>query len=277
MKKYISLLIAAFFFLACNNTSEKEVTTGISPADSLLNKVEIVTGFSAITDSSKLMVVKRNTERILYPAYKNSFEVEREYMQPAFTPKDIDGDGNKEIVTTYYTGGAHCCDVTTILSRTGENEMTEVLDFTGGTYISKDTVTLSFFEALGYFHTCYACGVDYPGNIDPYARFSFSKGKLTFMATSSAGNEAIEKNLQFLQAKGVPDKDSDGADGFDDGTRKAFAFNLVAYYYNNGRNMSLTKKMFDQYYLHKDKETIWRDISKYITGFDKDIEKGVAL
>ena len=277
MKKYFFSLATIIFFLACNNASKKEVSTNISPSDSSIQKEGPQVNFAAITDSSKLMVLKKDGKTITYPAYKQLFIAEATFTQPSFTQQDIDGDGSKEIVVASYTGGAHCCDVTTILTRTADNEMKEVFDFTGGTYISKDTLTLSFFEALGYFHTCYACAVEYPGNLDAAVRLRFSKGIFSYLPSVEKDNGVIIESLKFLQTKGIPDKDSDGADGFDDGTRKAYAFNLVAYYYNNGRDLVKTKQLFDQYYTHKDKETIWKDLSRYIAGFDEDIKKAAFL
>lgn len=278
MKKYLFSLFAIVFFLACRNTPNKETATGLSPADSLLSKEENTTIFPAITDSSKLNIIQRDAKTIPYLAYKQTFLEEGSFTQPSFTQQDIDGDGNKEIVISSYTGGAHCCDVTNILARTADKEMKEVLSFMGGTYISKDTIRLSFFEALGYFHTCYACNVEYPGSsIEPVAGLRFANGKFTFLPSMEEDNNTILKSLQFLQSKGVPDKGAEEEDGFDDGTRKAYAFNIVAYYYNNARDLTKTKQLFYQYYTHKDKEAIWKDLAKYIAGFDEDIKKAAVL
>jgi len=277
MKKCLFSLFAIIFFLACRNTSNKEARISVSPADSLLNKVENTTSFPVITDSSKLNVIQRNTKIIPYLIYKQTFQEDASFTQPSFTQQDIDGDGNKEIIISSYTGGAHCCDVTNILTRSADTEMKEVLNFMGGTYISEDTVRLSFSEALGYFHTCYACNVEYPCNLDPMVGLRFANGKFAFLPSSEKDNNTILKSLQFLQSKGIPDKGAEGEDGFDDGTRKAYAFNLVAYYYNNDRAITKTKQLFDQYYTHKDKEAIWKDLAKYIAGFDEEIKKAAVL
>ncbi|RYD83292.1 MAG: hypothetical protein EOP53_01290, partial [Sphingobacteriales bacterium] len=206
MNKFFIGFAMLMMCIACNNSTENKTETGISPADSLLNKVETSTSFSSVADSSKLIIIKKDLTRLAYPEYKNQFEEESSFSKPGFTPIDIDGDGNNEIVVNHYTGGAHCCDVNTVLTRTGSNEMKEVLNYTGGTSISRDTVSLSFFEALGYFHTCYACGIEYPGDIFPAARLKFSKGKFSYLPVNEADNKAILKNLEFIKSKGIPDK-----------------------------------------------------------------------
>lgn len=278
MKKIISFLAVLVLIISCGDRSGDKKDVGVSIADTLLNKIETAPQFSAITDSSKLMVLQRNGKSVSYLAYKNSFIEEASMVQPSFKWEDMDADGNNEITTYSYTGGAHCCDVNTILTRTKENEMTEVLSFTGGTAISKDTVTLSFYEALGYFHTCYACWVDYPkAEVGPKAVLIFKNGKFSFAPTDESTNTDIETNLKGITAKGIPDKDSEESGGFDDGTRKAVAYNIVAWYFNNNRDLNATQQLFNKYYNHKDKATIWKDLTKSISYFDEDIKKGILL
>lgn len=277
MKRILSFAVAFLFFISCGNKADKNGETGISIADTLLNKIETVPQYAAITDSSKLMVVKRDGKSVAYPAYKKAFTDDVSTMQPTFKWEDIDGDGINEIVTSSYTGGAHCCDVNTILSRSAENEMKEVLDFTGGTWISKDTVSLSFFEALGYFHTCYACSIEYPKQIDPTAYLNFKKGKFSFLPTNKKMNDDIETNLKSITSKTIPDKDAADESGFDDGTRKAVAFNIAAYYFNNGRDIKAAQNLFDKYYTHKDKSAIWKDLDRIFRAFDEDIKKAVQF
>jgi hypothetical protein len=277
MKQIICFTTALIFLFSCGNKADKKSETGISIADTLLNKIETIPQFAAITDSSKLMVIKRDGKSVTYPAYKKTFVDDASTMQPIFKWEDIDGDGNNEIIISSYTGGAHCCDVNTILNRSGETEMQEVLDFTGGTWISKDTVSLSFFEALGYFHTCYACAIEYPKQVDPTAYLSFKKGKFSFVPASKKMNDDIEMNLKAITAKPIPDKDAADESGFDDGTRKAIAFNIAAYYFNNGRDIKAAQNLFDKYYTHKDKSTIWKDLDRILRAFDEDIRKAVAL
>lgn len=276
MKRIISFAVAFLLFISCTNHSEKKSDVGISIADSLLNKIETVPQYAAITDSSKLMVTQRDGKSIAYPAYKKLFDNEGFGIPPSFKWNDLDGDGNNEIVSSSYTGGAHCCDVNTILRRTGENEMEEVLDFTGGATISKDTVSLSFYEALGYFHTCYACGVEYPKDAGPVANLMYKNGKFSFFPLNQALNADIETNLKFITAKGIPNKDSEDESGFDDGTRKAVAFNIVGYYFNN-RDMKATQNLFDKYYSHKDKPAIWKDIAENIRHFDSTIQQSALM
>ena len=275
MQKIICFATALVFFISCNNNADKRSETGISIADTLLNKIETTHQFSAITDSSKIMVVKMDGQSISYPAYKKSFIEDAYTMPPTFKWEDLDGDGNNEIITSSYTGGAHCCDINSILNRTGESEMKEVLNYTGGIAVSKDTVSLSFFEALGYFHTCYACGVEYPKEVWPSAFFVYKNGKFSFAPVNEQLNAGIVTNLRSITAKGIPDKDSEDDGGFDNGTRKAVAFNIVAWYFNNGRDIKATQSLFDKYYTHKDKATIWKDLSGNINGFDKDIQKAL--
>jgi hypothetical protein len=274
MKK-ISLftILMALVFNACNSNADK--TTSPQNADTA-NIVQSA-ALPVISDSSKLVVVNRKQEKLSYEAYKKTFEPESPSMQPAFLAKDIDADGNKEIIVNYYTGGAHCCEVTAILSRTGAREMLEVLNFTGGTVISGDTVSLNFYEALGYFHTCYACGLEAPQAVSPTADLLYKNGKFSFLPANAQTNKAIIANLDFIKARGIPNKDTPGDEGFDDGTRKETAINLTAWYFNNGRKISEVKKLFDEYYTHADKEKIWKDLASYLGNFDEDISNGVLL
>jgi hypothetical protein len=274
MKK-ISLfpLVVVFVSVSCNSTTDK--TTARQQADT--TAAEKPAALAAIADSSKLMIINRKKEKLSYGAYRNTFEPVSPSMQPTFTAKDIDGDSNNEIVVDYYTGGAHCCQVTTILSRTGETEMTEVLNYTGGTIISGDTVSLDFYEALGYFHTCYACGLEHPRAVSPMANFLYKKGTFGFLPVNDQTNNAILTNLKFVKSRGIPNKDNPGDDGFDDGTRKEIAINLTAWYFNNGRNTGETRKLFDEYYSHTDGGKIWKDIAGYINSFDEDINKALLL
>jgi len=155
--------------------------------------------------------------------------------------------------------------------------MEAVLDFMGGTSIAGDTVKLDFFEALGYFHTCYACAVAYPKDAGPVAVLRYKNGKFSFLPADPQLNADIETNLKAITGKGIPDKDPDEESGFDDGTRKAIAFNIVAYYFNNARNIGATQSLFDKYYVHRDKARIWKDISQTIQSFDLTLKKAASL
>lgn len=272
-KNSLFLFIVVFVSVSCNSTTDK--TTARQQADTTAAEKPGV--IAAIADSSKLMIINRKNEKLSYDAYRKTFEPASSSMQPTFTAKDIDADGNNEIVVDYYTGGAHCCQVTTILSRTGETEMTEVLNYTGGTIISGDTVSLDFYEALGYFHTCYACGLENPRAVSPMANFLYKKGTFVSLPANDQTNNAILTNLKFVKSRGIPNKDNPGDDGFDDGTRKEIAINLTAWYFNNGRNTGDVKKLFDEYYHHADKEKIWKDLSSYLDNFEEDISKALLL
>ena len=273
---FFILIFSCGWLAACNSNTNNQ-TVRDSKDSGMVKNIDSSQSSPTITDSAKLRILTLKGKNMSYPEYKASFEEDVASMKPSFTLDDIDGDGNKEIVVAYYTGGAHCCDVTTILTKAGENEMKEVMDYTGGTTIAKDTVVLSFSEALGYFHTCYACGIDYPGNIDPTVSLVFGRGGFTFSPGNSKANDDIIKNMAFITSKPIPDKDAEDAGGMDDGTRKAIAFNIVAYYYNNNRQSDAAKKLFDQYYQHRDKADVWADIAKYISNFDEEISKSVFM
>jgi len=274
MKQITALVLLCIVFMACNNKSDKDSSAGFTIADTLLSKVESNQELPAISDSTKMKILKRGGGYLSYSDYKNEFRDENNF---SIRWQDIDADGRNEIITNYYTGGAHCCEGNTILSQTGKDTMQEILTYTGGIAVSNDTVLLNFEEALGYFHTCYACGKDYPKEIIPSVRFQFKAGKFSMLPTDAQINNDIEVNLRSLLAKPIPDKESEEESGFDDGTRKAIAFNLVAFYFNNQRNLTKTRELFQQYYTHRDKNIIWKDLTKYISGFDDDIRKGVLL
>jgi hypothetical protein len=198
---------------------------------------------------------------------------------------DLDNDNRNELIISYYTGGMHCCDENEIHGLNDNNEYQlqhSGLDFS---LSAKDTqgkirLTISYYEALSYFHTCYACWVgDAPSSFDYY----YDKGRLLLAPTDTLLNQRIEANLlelsklaiKPLHEKSYQSPDVRGQqdilstkDIMDSGERKGYLFNLLAYYMNNHRDREKTKALFDKYYLYEaDKLTIWREIANIIAEY----------
>ncbi|OWY25952.1 hypothetical protein C7N43_34020, partial [Sphingobacteriales bacterium UPWRP_1] len=173
---------------------------------------------------------------------------------------DIDGDGVAELLTTYFTGGAHCCFVYNFYQKISKNTYKSIFEFVGGEYsikISKNRLRVSFYEQLGYFFTCYACRIkDELPNKDFYPHFTmvYENSNLFLSDYDSSLNANIIENLAFLKKRGVPDLDD--MMGFDDGTRKFYAEHIITYYFNNVirvQDLAPTKKIFNQYYIGSDR------------------------
>jgi len=198
---------------------------------------------------------------------------------------DLDNDNRNELIISYYTGGMHCCDENEIYGLNDNNEYQlqhSGLDFSlqAKDANGKIRLSISYYEALSYFHTCYACWAgDAPSSFDYY----YDKGRLLLVPTDTELNESIEANLlelskltiNPLHENSYESPDVRGQkniisikDIMDGGERKSYLFNLLAYYMNNHRDREKTKALFDKYYLYEaDKLTIWREIANIIAEY----------
>jgi hypothetical protein len=175
--------------------------------------------------------------------------------------KDLDSDGKKELVIYDYTGGAHCCDEIYIFRNIGASKYQQVNKLFGGhTYITdQNEFEFGFFEAFGYFFTCYACGYVDSTDAGPIpmqvVKLKYSKNKLNVIQGDRELKSIINDNLAKLSEQPYQKLDDDLA--MDEGLRKEFAMNLAVYYYSFGKNIVATKTVFNTYYKFPDAAKVW--------------------
>lgn len=194
---------------------------------------------------------------------------------------DLDKDGVDELLTAYFTGGHHCCYIYNFYRQTSPNTYESIIEFKGGensVEIKGNKLEFSFFEQIGYFYTCYACSVESELPFEfyaPYFSMVYENNKMKYAEYDEKLNSKIIKNLEFLKAR----KPSEFNElGFDDGTRKSYAGLIIAYYFNKGQDLKLTKKIFDKYYNGDDGKEVWNAIKHHILGiFDTNYSTSVFL
>ena len=75
---------------------------------------------------------------------------------------DLDNDGKKEMVLTYYTGGAHCCDDVTVFEKQSKNRYNEIFhsDYSVEIDSSRRLLIMKVGRKFDYFYSCYACTLE---------------------------------------------------------------------------------------------------------------------
>lgn len=191
---------------------------------------------------------------------------------------DIDKDKTSELITQYFTGGAHCCYRTDIFIKVSDKMFRRVFSYPGIISVKKNGLSLYFYEDIGYFNTCYACGVDIkiPFIISPTINLNFAKNSFDFAKKNDKLNADIEENLKILKAKGIPNMSNESYSQ-DDGTRKEYAINIVAYFFNLDRNLANTKELFYNYYNHDDKNKIWNELEEYLNVKNSSLKKQIKF
>jgi hypothetical protein len=187
---------------------------------------------------------------------------------------DLGNDKVPELITNYFSGGAHCCDENDIFSESSENTYKHIFHFTGNISINRSEITLYVYEDLGYFKTGYARTVDTPETISPKIALIYKSNRFNYSPTNEKLNREIAENLDSLRTRGIPDINSDGDD---DRTRKAYACDIVTFYFNNNRDLNMTKNLFEQYYTNSDKQEIWHQLKRYMIETTSNIEKNIKF
>ncbi len=188
-----------------------------------------------------------------------------------FSFYDIDKDSSNELLTSYYTGGAHCCDENSIFIRTSKNAYKQIFTYPERLSIKGNVITLSAQQRLGYFYTCYAC-LPPTMSADPQIQILYDKEQFYFVQNKSL-NDSIVNYLGELQKKPIPQINTDDISAADDGERKGYAWNLFAYYYNNFQDKKATEALFKNYYTGTDKDAIWQSLLEIIEQTDEDLSK----
>lgn len=187
---------------------------------------------------------------------------------------DLDKDGTPELIATYYSGGAHCCFQYDIFSKMSANEYVRVYTYTGGenaVQIKNGIIKVSFYEQLGYFHSCYACYIDeelLSKQFSASYNLKYKNKSFHIDGPNESILKVITKDLEFLKNRKIPPLKGDY--DFDDGTRKAYALRIITYYYNNNLDLKATRELFYKTYLGSDRESIWQEIEAFINKSSND-------
>lgn len=189
-------------------------------------------------------------------------------MYPDHVLADLDGDGKNELITTSYTGGAHCCDEISIFRNSGPNKYVQTARLYGGHSMitSSNELLFTFYEHFGYFFSCYACGISDTSDTAPIdvktISLVYSHGKLTSKAGDAELRSVINDNLGKLSE--MPYEELDTETQMDNGLRKEFAMNLAVYHFAFGKSLAGTKAMFNRYYKFQDASKVWAGFAKQL-------------
>lgn len=214
-------------------------------------------------DSNNVIIISNEGKQLTLPEFIEAEEFEKEYTSIAF--KDLDKDSTEELWIRNFTMGAHCCDEWYVFLKQADGKFKYATKLKAGNTCVKDSIfTFTFDEPFGYFMSCYACGFDDSARGFVMMReisLRFNKGAFEVIPYSPGDEEQLMKNLEILKQEGVVKIDEDG---IDNGVRKEFAMNFAVYYFNHGRDLDATKKLFDQYYVFKDARKVWKEIASYL-------------
>lgn len=249
-----------------DNNSENETVIEDEkddPGDQLWSPIEDTLKASQIilitTDSVKLTLQQ-------FPDANDTSGYLRQWKEIQYA--NLDADTIPELMVKYYTGGAHCCDMYTIFKKSGINEYKEIFEIEGGVgslQVSKGDLNFNFAENTGYFFTCYACFLENlpDSTFVPYIWLHYDGKNFIVKGGNESLNQSILRNLEFLSKREIPPLD---VFEMDDGTRKAYAEHVIAWYFNNGENMDATAKLFKTFYHGADSQKVFDEIVQYIQG-----------
>lgn len=177
----------------------------------------------------------------------------------------MDSSGNSWIILRYHQLMAHAgYDRLVLFSPISAYQWKFAAYFRNATFDINEKKILchDLFEddELTYFHSCRACNVDYPNTVFPVINFKVERQEVVAIPQPTPLNDIIQ-NLQVLSRKPIPKIiDDQMFNGRDDGTRKAFAINVVSFY-RRTLNQSRTRELFFQYYKGEDSTQLWGEIS----------------
>ena len=215
-------------------------------------------GLPRFRDSSIAYLVWKNKERKRLTQF---FKDEFMGTVSQYGKKDLDGDGTMELIIFNYTGGAHCCDEYYIFSEKKEQEFEYKAHITGGQACidaTSNRISYSLSETLGYFFSCFACGMADTTGVFKTLReiqLKYAGSTLQVVTYDSLLAKQNISNLEVLKKNGF-----EKITGLmDNGWRKEFAINIAIWHYNHGKNWKLTKLLFDKYYTFKDSPKVWKE------------------
>lgn len=279
MGKLFGLITGCLFVLSVNGQVEKD--TVMYAKDSVIElETDLTTLFFQQAEKTKtpekFFLVTKSKKTVTLKKFISGLNGDLAdaplYADHAFS--DLDKDGKNELLIWNYTGGAHCCDEIYIFRSTGTNKYQHVAKLFGGhTMIAGDgTFQFSLNEYFGYFFTCYACGYADTTDAAPIDASSialkYKSGKLLIVPGDAELKSIINDNLGKLGEQPY-EKLADVTD-FDNGLRKEVAFNLAAFYYSFGKNLTETQKLFNKYYKFPDAKKVWVAFTKNLAALKAD-------
>ena len=271
MKLFLTLVlfISLFFSQSC---SHKQKTTGVkNDKTQIVDTVEenCTTAFfnsGEKENNSQNVFVEVDGRKSTLAAFIDTVTAGDDRLKEFVSTGlfDLDGDGKKELVMNGYTGGAHCCDIFHFFENIEPNTYRHVGSTFAGDVcpVKGNTFNFYFFQSLGYFFTCYACGYstdEYtPIGDKAFFSFKYDKGKLVIIPGNAKQKEYLIANLKQLSKQ--PYKKIED-DGMDDGLRKEYALTIATYYFSFGKDMGDTKMLFDKYYTFPDATKVWNELA----------------
>ncbi len=191
---------------------------------------------------------------------------------------DIDGDGENELqLSLTYPGQETFTSIDYIFRKTGKTQdapYEEFFSHEGGTYIVGNNMRLYFDAEVENYRSCGTCRVSGLPNarLVPAIYLYGSNGRLWFAETNPWRNREIEENLAYLKTAGIPELEN----GRDDGTRKEYIRQIVAYYFNN-RDYAAAEAMFRKYYPGMDADAVWSSAAAIIQTYRQKITSNAAF
>jgi len=270
-----AVMLMIIYFIFSENFPEQKneavtdsVESNIEPTNSLVNTAgELFLGHNVYIINDALDTVSLKSHFSLHKEEYGSFSNTR------YSFLDFNNDGIAELLTELYYGGAHCCTRYQIYKQVQPNLFRSVFDFPGaasdGLSINHEYIYANMYEQIGYFFSCYACGLQEKlphGYFQPTLMFEYEKDTVVRKKDQARYMSEIIDNLTFLKNRGIPTRDSNM--GFDDGTRKAFAAHILRYHYSGEYSIEHTEAFFRDFYLSYDADEVWSQIESLISEYN---------
>ncbi len=272
--KYFSLLFFGCLMFGCKSKPVADIVTDsvLVTVDSPLvilpevdtKEADCYTQFFLQTnpfDTAKIAVIDAQGKLFTLKEFIQEQSLDTTFLSIAI--KDADNNGVPELWLRNFSGGAHCCDEWYIFPQQANGKFRQTASLIAGDVCVADSIfTFSFGESLGYFKSCFACGYDDTTNgfkMIRHINLRYKQGRFEVIPFLSEAEKQLLKNLQILNEEGKR-ADMDKARDI----KKEFAMNLAVYYYNQRRNIRLTKELFDVYYPFNDGRMVWKEFMEYL-------------
>lgn len=182
----------------------------------------------------------------------------------------FDRSGGTQLVVSYYQTMAHAGydRVAVFDSKDGGAEY-KLIGYFPSADINRIEGSIDAYmvfedDELTYFHSCRACNIDYPNHVFPFIRHVVLNGDIVAIKQRRDNTDIIQ-NLEVISKHTVPPlKNASwlGQWGSDDGTRKAYARNVVAFY-RRTLDLPATRSVFYRFYKGSDANELWEEIRAF--------------
>lgn len=165
------------------------------------------------------------------------------------------------LILTYYQNMAHAGYDRIVLFAPSSNHVWQFAAYFPNAKYDRKENAISCYDVikddeLTYFYSCRACNVQYPRHVWPICKYKVENGKVAAVPQRAPLDDIFE-NLAFLSRRQIPELDKTG---FDDGTRKAFARNIVTFC-RRTLDLNKTHDLHFKYYRGPDAARLWSEIS----------------